>query len=56
MVVTRRAMDVSRLRRENSALRRHDWRADEIIGAGHAFKTLKSQLVKVTRPNGRVML
>jgi len=56
MVVIRRAMEVSRLRRENSALRRQDGRSEEMIGGGHAFKTLKSQLDKVTKSNGRVML
>ncbi len=56
MVVIRRAMEVSRLRRENSALRRQDGNVDEMIGAGAAFKTLKSQLDKVTKSNGRVML
>jgi two-component system nitrogen regulation response regulator NtrX len=56
LVVIRRAMEVSRLRRENSALRRQDGRSDEMIGAGAAFKTLKSQLDKVTKSNGRVML
>jgi two-component system nitrogen regulation response regulator NtrX len=56
LVVIRRAMEVSRLRRENSSLRRQEIRADEMIGAGAAFKTLKSQLDKVTKSNGRVML
>jgi two-component system nitrogen regulation response regulator NtrX len=56
LVVIRRAMEVSRLRRENSALRRQDGRSDEMIGAGAAFKMLKSQLDKVTKSNGRVML
>ncbi len=56
LVVIRRAMEVSRLRRENTALRRQDGRSDEMIGMGAAFKTLKSQLDKVTKSNGRVML
>jgi len=56
MVVIRRAMEVSRLRRENSALRRQDSGGDEMIGGGAAFKLLKSQLDKVTKSNGRVML
>ena len=56
LVVIRRAMEVGRLRRENATLRRQDARGDEMIGAGHAFRTLKSQLDKVTRSNGRVML
>ncbi|MBO6604225.1 MULTISPECIES: sigma-54-dependent transcriptional regulator [Paracoccaceae] len=56
MVVIRRAMETSRLRRENSALRRQDGKTAEMIGQGAAFKTLKSQLDKVTKSNGRVML
>ncbi|WP_319637540.1 nitrogen assimilation response regulator NtrX [Roseitranquillus sediminis] len=55
-VVVRRAMETSRLRRENSELRRGDAAAVEMIGASPAFNTLKSQLDKVTRSNGRVML
>ncbi|MDT0683969.1 sigma-54 dependent transcriptional regulator [Roseicyclus sp. F158] len=56
MVVIRRAMETSRLRRENTQLRRREVVAAEMIGASYAFKTLKSQLEKVTRSNGRVML
>ncbi len=56
LVVIRRAMETSRLRRENSALRRQDGKAAEMIGNGVAFRTLKSQLDKVTKSNGRVML
>ena len=56
LVVIRRAMEVSRLRRENSALRRQDGGTDDMIGAGAAFKMLKSHLDKVTKSNGRVML
>ncbi|MBF9050381.1 response regulator [Roseobacter sp. HKCCD9010] len=56
MVVIRRAMETSRLRRENSALRRQDGKAAEMIGQGAAFKALKGQLDKVTKSNGRVML
>ncbi len=56
MVVISRAMETARLRRENSALRRRDVAANEMIGASAAFKALKAQLDKVTRSNGRVML
>ncbi|MEJ6388624.1 nitrogen assimilation response regulator NtrX [Gymnodinialimonas ulvae] len=56
MVVIKRAMETSRLRRENSALRRQDSRSTEMIGSSSAFRTLKSQLDKVTKSNGRVML
>ena len=56
MVVVRRAMEASRLRRENSELKRKDVTSSEMIGASTAFKALKSQLDKVTKSNGRVML
>lgn len=56
LVVIARAMETSRLRRENSDLRRKDVSAGEMIGSSAAFKGLKSQLEKVTKSNGRVML
>jgi two-component system nitrogen regulation response regulator NtrX len=56
MVVIRRAMETSKLRRENSALRRQDGKSTEMIGSGIAFRLLKGQLDKVTKSNGRVML
>jgi two-component system nitrogen regulation response regulator NtrX len=56
MVVVSRAMETSRLRRENSELRRKDVTSAEMLGASPAFKALKSQLEKVTKSNGRVML
>ena len=56
MVVISRAMETSRLRRENTELRRKDDGLGEMIGSSSAFKVLKSQLDKVTKSNGRVML
>jgi two-component system nitrogen regulation response regulator NtrX len=56
LVVIRRAMEMSRLRRENQELRRRDVDTGEMIGSSAAFKALKSQLEKVTKSNGRVML
>ncbi|RYH10296.1 sigma-54 dependent transcriptional regulator [Tropicimonas sp. IMCC6043] len=56
LVVIRRAMETSRLRRENTELRRKDVTSAEMIGSSAAFKALKSQLDKVTKSNGRVML
>ncbi|WP_395540042.1 sigma-54-dependent transcriptional regulator [Neotabrizicola sp. sgz301269] len=55
-VVVSRAMETSRLRRENHELRRRDVTQTEMIGSSPAFKALKSQLDKVTKSNGRVML
>ena len=56
MVVVSRAMETSRLRRENADLRRRDVTASDLLGSSPAFKVLKSQLDKVTKSNGRVML
>ena len=56
MVVITRAMETSRLRRENSELRRKDVTTTDMIGSSPAFRTLKTQLDKVTKSNGRVML
>ncbi|MGC9417355.1 MAG: sigma-54-dependent transcriptional regulator [Rhodovulum sp.] len=56
LVVIRRAMEASRLRRENQDLRRKDVSQAEMIGSSTAFKSLKSHLDKVTKSNGRVML
>ena len=56
MVVVSRAMETSRLRRENSELRRGDPVSTEMLGESAALKALKSNLDKVTNTNGRVML
>ena len=56
MVVITRAMETSRLRRENSELRRKDVTTADMIGSSQAFRALKAQLEKVTKSNGRVML
>ncbi len=56
LVVIRRAMEASRLRRENVALRRGDSTRAEMLGDSATFRALRSQLDKVTKSNGRVML
>jgi two-component system nitrogen regulation response regulator NtrX len=56
MVVIRRAMETSRLRRENQTLKRRDVASAEMLGASAAFRSLCGQLDKVTKSNGRVML
>ena len=56
LVVIRRAMEASRLRRENQQLKRKDTQSAEMVGASAAFRTMVSQLDKVTKSNGRVML
>lgn len=56
LVVIRRAMETSRLRRENQSLKRRETTSAEMLGASAAFRALVSQLDKVTKSNGRVML
>ncbi len=56
LVVIRRAMETSRLRRENQTLKRRDVSSSEMLGQSAAFKGLVGQLDKVTKSNGRVML
>ncbi|MGX9350304.1 nitrogen assimilation response regulator NtrX [Shimia sp. W99] len=56
LVVIRRAMETSRLRRENTELKRQDVKPADMVGESAAFRTLLGQLDKVTKSNGRVML
>ncbi len=56
LVVIRRAMETSRLRRENQELKRRDTNLAEMVGESASFRTLQSQLDKVTKSNGRVLL
>lgn len=56
LVVIRRAMETSRLRRENIALKQRDTTVSEMIGESAAFRALVGQLDKVTKSNGRVLL
>ena len=56
LVVIRRAMETSRLRRENQTLKRRDVASAEMIGTSAPYRALLSQLDKVTKSNGRVML
>jgi len=56
LVVIKRAMETSRLRRENTALKRGDSQPAEMLGECAAFRSLRAQLDKVTKSNGRVML
>ncbi|KQI69627.1 AAA family ATPase [Loktanella sp. 3ANDIMAR09] len=56
MVVIRRAMETSRLRRENVELKRGESAPADMLGDSAAFRAMKAQLDKVTKSNGRVML
>ncbi len=56
MVVIRRAMEASVLRRENSSLKRREVTNAEMIGNSASYRTMLGQLDKVTKSNGRVML
>ncbi len=56
MVVIRRAMEASKLRRENAELRRSDVSSSVMVGSSPAFRTLKAQLDKVAKTNSRILL
>ena len=56
MVVIGRALETSRLRRENAALKVRDGGRTKLVGASPAFRQMKNQLDKVARTNSRVML
>jgi two-component system nitrogen regulation response regulator NtrX len=56
LVVIRRAMEASQLRRENLALRSKEEPPSDMIGQSAGFKTLLSNLDKVTKSNARVLL
>ena len=56
MVVIGRALETSRLRRENAALKGKDTPAQVMIGSSPTFRHMKQQLDKVARTNSRVML
>ena len=56
MVVITRTMETSRLRRENSQIKRGEAASMDMIGESAAFRALQSQLNKVIGSNGRVML
>ena len=53
LVVIRRAMETSILRRENVQLKRGEVKSAEMIGESAAFRALLGQLEKVTKSNGR---
>lgn len=56
LVVIRRAMETSRLRRENITLRQKDAPVGDLIGSSAGFRALVSQLDKVAKSNSRIML
>ena len=56
MVVITRALETSRLRRENAALKGREGPSFAMVGASAAFRQLKAHLDKVARSNSRVML
>ncbi|GGL79974.1 nitrogen assimilation response regulator NtrX [Wenxinia marina] len=56
LVVIRRAMETSSLRRENQELKRGPVAPAVMLGDSGSFRALRAQLDKVTKSNGRVML
>ena len=51
-----RAIETSRLRRENSALKLHDDRANDLIGEAAAMANLRSTLLRVAPTGSRVLI
>jgi two-component system nitrogen regulation response regulator NtrX len=56
LVVIARALETSRLRRENAALKGREGANHAMLGTSAAFRQMKNQLDKVARTNSRVML
>ena len=56
MVVITRAMETSKLRRENASLRKREVSPADMLGSSVAFRKLRDQLDKVAKSNARVML
>lgn len=56
LVSVNRALEISRLRRENFLLRKREVGSAPPIGDGAAMRALRSQLERVARSNGRVLL
>jgi len=56
MVVVCRALEASRLRRENEQLKRAEVRASRLIGSSAAMSGLRAKLDRVARGGSRVML
>ena len=56
LVVVKRAMETSHLRRENYKLRLKEGPPSQMLGDSASFRNMLTQLDKVTKSNGRVML
>ena len=56
LMTVNRALEASRLRRENATLRVKGGQVSDLLGGGAAIRTLKQQLDRVARSNGRVLL
>lgn len=56
LVVIGRALETSRLRRENAALKRSETTSSTMIGDCATFRTLRNHLDKVSKTNSRVLL
>jgi two-component system nitrogen regulation response regulator NtrX len=56
VLVVTRALEASRLRRENELLRGRAGAANDLVGSSAAMKSLKSVLKKVAPTNSRVMI
>ncbi|MGB0497783.1 MAG: sigma-54-dependent transcriptional regulator [Rubricella sp.] len=55
MMTVDRALEASRLRRENMVLRRRESTEAQLLGNGAAMRSLRSQIERVASSNGRVL-
>ncbi|MEM1299730.1 MAG: sigma-54 dependent transcriptional regulator, partial [Pseudomonadota bacterium] len=56
MVVVTRALEASRLRRENAALKANEQNTSHLVGSSQAMQSLRAKLERVARGGSRVML
>ncbi|MEX2520625.1 MAG: sigma-54 dependent transcriptional regulator [Paracoccaceae bacterium] len=56
LVVVHRALEASRLRRENAAMKAAEMREHQMIGLGQAMSAMRGQLERVARAASRVVL
>jgi len=56
MVVAGRALEASRLRRENARLKASELNASQIVGSSHTISSLRAKLQRVAKGGSRVLL
>ncbi len=56
LVVTNRALETARLKRENAALRQRAYAGDELVGSSAAMQQLRAAIDRVAVTNSRVLI